>query len=74
VAKPPPPVVNYNNSSVPPRFRTGAAPPKAKQTGPVADGECYFWRTLGCHFGSSCKNKHIPAHKGIDRRSHQQRH
>ncbi|KAK7058731.1 hypothetical protein SK128_014514 [Halocaridina rubra] len=40
----------------------------SKLKGPVNGGECYFWRTTGCLFGDSCKHKHIPSHKGIDRK------
>lgn len=39
-----------------------------KQTGPVNGNECYFWRTTGCTYGDKCRNTHIPAHKGIDRK------
>ncbi|KAF0305486.1 Tetratricopeptide repeat protein 31 [Amphibalanus amphitrite] len=39
-----------------------------KLTGPVGDGECYFWRTSDCSYGTSCKYKHIAANKGIDRK------
>lgn len=40
----------------------------SKLKGPVNGGECYFWRTTGCAFGDSCKHKHIPSHKGIDKK------
>lgn len=46
-------------------------PPQAngsKLKGPVNGDECYFWRTTGCAFGESCKHKHIPRNKGIDRK------
>lgn len=39
-----------------------------KLTGPVGDGECFYWRTADCTYGTSCKYKHIPASKGIDRK------
>ncbi|XP_068220147.1 uncharacterized protein [Palaemon carinicauda] len=40
----------------------------SKLKGPVNGDECYFWRTTGCVFGDSCKHKHIPNHKGIDKK------
>lgn len=39
-----------------------------KLSGPVNGDECYFWRTTGCSFGKTCRYKHIPTHKGIDRK------
>ncbi|XP_053406427.1 uncharacterized protein LOC123546690 [Mercenaria mercenaria] len=39
-----------------------------KQSGPVNGNECYFWRTTGCTYGDKCRNSHIPAHKGVDRK------
>jgi len=39
---------------------------KAKKSGPVNGDECYFWRTTGCTFGSNCRYKHVPRHKGVD--------
>ena len=39
-----------------------------KTRGPVNGDECYFWRTTGCAFNDACKHKHIPKHKGIDRK------
>lgn len=40
---------------------------QSKTTGPI-NGECYFWRTTGCTYGDKCRNAHIPAHKGIDKK------
>ncbi|XP_076364346.1 uncharacterized protein LOC143253820 isoform X2 [Tachypleus tridentatus] len=49
--------------------RTGSKPEtKRKVTGPVQDGECYFWRTTGCVFGSRCIHKHIKEHEGVDKK------
>lgn len=39
---------------------------RAKKSGPVNGDECYFWRTTGCTFGSNCRYKHVPRHKGVD--------
>ena len=39
-----------------------------KNTGPVNGDECYFWRTTGCSFGDKCRNKHLPASKGVDKK------
>ncbi|XP_038678274.1 tetratricopeptide repeat protein 31 isoform X1 [Scyliorhinus canicula] len=39
-----------------------------KRRGPVDDDECYFWRTTGCHFGDKCRYKHIPDHRGVDKK------
>jgi len=39
-----------------------------KLTGPVNGDECYFWRTTGCQFGKNCHYRHLPEHKGIDRK------
>ncbi|XP_061693731.1 tetratricopeptide repeat protein 31 isoform X2 [Syngnathoides biaculeatus] len=39
-----------------------------RRRGPVNGDECYFWRTTGCHFGEKCRYKHIPEHKGNDRK------
>ena len=39
-----------------------------KQTGPVNGDECYFWRTTGCLYGNKCHWKHLPDHKGVDRK------
>uniref|UniRef100_A0A4W3IKG7 Uncharacterized LOC103191146 n=1 Tax=Callorhinchus milii TaxID=7868 RepID=A0A4W3IKG7_CALMI len=39
-----------------------------KRRGPVHGGECYFWRTTGCHFGDKCRYKHIPRHKEVDKK------
>ncbi|CAG0898360.1 unnamed protein product [Darwinula stevensoni] len=41
----------------------------AKPRGPVFTEhgeECYFWRTTGCTFESSCRYLHVPQNKGID--------
>ncbi|XP_028823628.1 tetratricopeptide repeat protein 31 [Denticeps clupeoides] len=40
----------------------------SRRRGPVNGDECYFWRTTGCHFGDKCRYKHIPDHKGKDRK------
>lgn len=40
---------------------------RAWRRGPVQGGECYFWRTTGCHFGEKCRYKHIPEQRGRDR-------
>jgi len=37
-------------------------------TGPVNGNECYFWRTTGCQFATGCRFRHVPEHKGIDRK------
>ncbi|KAK2161075.1 hypothetical protein NP493_1607g00027 [Ridgeia piscesae] len=47
---------------------SGTTKPPVKVTGPVNGNECYFWRTTGCSFGKNCHNKHIPSHKGIDKK------
>ncbi|XP_041645755.1 tetratricopeptide repeat protein 31 isoform X2 [Cheilinus undulatus] len=47
--------------------QTGAAA-GPRRRGPVNGDECYFWRTTGCHFGDKCRYKHIPDHKGKDRK------
>ncbi|XP_078421234.1 uncharacterized protein LOC144694550 isoform X1 [Cetorhinus maximus] len=39
-----------------------------KRRGPVEGDECYFWRTTGCHFGDKCRYKHIPDHRGVDKK------
>lgn len=39
-----------------------------KASGPVNGNECYFWRTTGCSYGDKCRNSHIPAHKGVDKK------
>lgn len=41
---------------------------KNKISGPVNGNECYFWRTTGCQFATSCRYRHVPDHKGIDRK------
>ncbi|XP_077351949.1 uncharacterized protein LOC144001481 [Festucalex cinctus] len=45
-----------------------AAAAGPRRRGPVNGDECYFWRTTGCHFGDKCRYKHIPDHKGSDRK------
>ncbi|KAK1166538.1 hypothetical protein AOXY_G13197 [Acipenser oxyrinchus oxyrinchus] len=39
-----------------------------RRRGPVHGDECYFWRTTGCHFGDKCRFKHIPDHRGRDKK------
>ncbi|XP_018017496.1 uncharacterized protein LOC108674104 isoform X2 [Hyalella azteca] len=39
-----------------------------KQRGPTHNGECYYWRTTGCVYENSCRNAHVVAHRGIDRK------
>lgn len=39
-----------------------------RTTGPVNGDECYFWRTTGCQFTGVCRYKHIPGHKGVDKK------
>ncbi|XP_041116323.1 hsp70-Hsp90 organizing protein 1-like [Polyodon spathula] len=39
-----------------------------RRRGPVHRDECYFWRTTGCHFGDKCRFKHIPDHRGRDKK------
>lgn len=39
-----------------------------KISGPVNGNECYFWRTTGCQFATSCRYRHVPDHKGVDRK------
>ncbi|XP_052250044.1 uncharacterized protein LOC127857608 isoform X2 [Dreissena polymorpha] len=41
---------------------------QSKVSGPVNGNECYFWRTTGCTYGDKCRNSHIPAHRGIDKK------
>ncbi|XP_064419198.1 uncharacterized protein ZGC:123010 [Latimeria chalumnae] len=48
-----------------------AAVATSKRRGPVNGDECYFWRTTGCYFGEKCRFKHIPAHRGLDKRQWQ---
>uniref|UniRef100_UPI00398ED6AA uncharacterized protein n=1 Tax=Pristiophorus japonicus TaxID=55135 RepID=UPI00398ED6AA len=40
----------------------------SKRKGPVDGDGCYFWRTTGCHFGDKCRYKHIPEHRGVDKK------
>lgn len=54
---------------VTPAAAAAAAAPAKKLTGPVGDGECFFWRAMECYYGANCKYKHIPANKGIDKKS-----
>ncbi|MGH0116686.1 UNVERIFIED_CONTAM: hypothetical protein FKN15_021234 [Acipenser sinensis] len=42
-----------------------------RRKGPVHRNECYFWRTTGCHFGDKCRFKHIPDHRGRDKKAWQ---
>ncbi|ESO11160.1 hypothetical protein HELRODRAFT_116907 [Helobdella robusta] len=39
-----------------------------RTSGPVNGDECYFWRTTGCQFTGTCRYKHVPDHKGIDKK------
>jgi hypothetical protein len=39
-----------------------------KLRGPVNGDECYFWRTTGCQFTTGCRYRHVPDHKGIDKK------
>lgn len=39
-----------------------------KLSGPVNGDECYFWRTTGCDYAEACRYKHVPKHKGIDKK------
>lgn len=39
-----------------------------KISGPVNGNECYFWRTTGCQFANSCRYRHVPDHKGVDKK------
>ncbi|XP_071477816.1 uncharacterized protein [Diadema antillarum] len=41
---------------------------KAKKSGPVNGNECYFWRTTGCWYGSSCRYEHLPQSAGVDKK------
>ncbi|XP_037126962.1 tetratricopeptide repeat protein 31 [Syngnathus acus] len=45
-----------------------AASAGPRRRGPVNGDECYFWRTTGCYFGDRCRYKHIPDHKGNDKK------
>ncbi|XP_061914165.1 uncharacterized protein zgc:123010 isoform X3 [Entelurus aequoreus] len=45
-----------------------AAAAESRRRGPINGDECYFWRTTGCHFGDQCRYKHVPDHKGKDRK------
>ncbi|XP_067909208.1 uncharacterized protein [Heterodontus francisci] len=62
VQKPPVPVP----VSVQPKIVAAAC--GSKRRGPVDGDECYFWRTTGCHFGGKCHYKHIPEHRGVDKK------
>ncbi|XP_037092183.1 uncharacterized protein LOC119112202 [Pollicipes pollicipes] len=63
------PIVNGQQKIVLGKKGVGAAAggPR-KLSGPVGDGECFYWRTAECTYGTACKYKHIPASKGIDRK------
>lgn len=52
-APPPPPIAAVGNNKI---------------SGPVNGNECYFWRTTGCQFANSCRYRHVPDHKGIDKK------
>jgi len=45
-----------------------AAMANSKLRGPVNGDECYFWRTTGCQFTTGCRYRHVPEHKGIDKK------
>lgn len=45
-----------------------AAAATSKLRGPVNGDECYFWRTTGCQFTTGCRYRHVPEHKGIDKK------
>ena len=45
-----------------------AATANSKLRGPVNGDECYFWRTTGCQFTTGCRYRHVPEHKGIDKK------
>ena len=48
--------------------QSGQVNGQPKQSGPVNGDECYFWRTTGCSFGDKCRNKHVPDHRGVDKK------
>ncbi|KAL4231630.1 hypothetical protein ACF0H5_009210 [Mactra antiquata] len=61
---PTPSTTNKSNGTI-----IGAAVKNTQKiTGPVNGNECYFWRTTGCTYGDKCRNMHVAAHKGIDRK------
>lgn len=64
------PAATTPKSTAAPTINIGSAvkTPQTKASGPVNGNECYFWRTTGCSYGDKCRNAHIPAHKGIDRK------
>ena len=38
--------------------------PKDKTPRSFANGECYYWRTVGCSLGKNCPKIHVPINKG----------
>ncbi|XP_028915961.1 hsp70-Hsp90 organizing protein [Ornithorhynchus anatinus] len=52
----------------PAQTKPGIARPGSRRKGPVKGNECYFWRTTGCHFGEKCHYRHVPEHRGVDRK------
>uniref|UniRef100_H3AKP6 Zgc:123010 n=1 Tax=Latimeria chalumnae TaxID=7897 RepID=H3AKP6_LATCH len=61
----------FNKLAVSAQKPAAVATPGSKRRGPVNGDECYFWRTTGCYFGEKCRFKHIPAHRGLDKRQWQ---
>ena len=59
--------VFFSNPAAPTHIGSAVKNP-VKASGPVNGNECYFWRTTGCSYGDKCRNAHIPAHKGIDKK------
>ncbi|XP_038600120.1 U-box domain-containing protein 70-like isoform X2 [Tachyglossus aculeatus] len=55
-------------NSSPAQTKPGVARPGSRRKGPVKGNECYFWRTTGCHFGEKCHYRHVPEHRGVDRK------
>jgi len=52
----------------PPPPVAAAVTPATKPRGPVNGDECYFWRTTGCQFTTGCRYRHVPEHRGIDKK------
>lgn len=58
-----------NNKTVPAATTTTTTTAAAtKLRGPVNGDECYFWRTTGCQFTTGCRYRHVPEHRGIDKK------
>lgn len=40
--------------------------PKDKLPRNYSNGECYFWRTIGCKLDKACRKIHVPINAGVD--------